>query len=483
MTIDKNFNAENATTVDTALTTSNLAIQGGANDQFTPSTTGGGSIKIRNAASAITGAPIHNLRSYQFDCPTTGDSAIATATESAAVTQKRQAVTMYHPAAPVTTDQTIISYQAASGACMSVVHRTTGRIAILNANAGTTVYVTPNDSTGILTYPCTVTYDSDLDVGTTGTANTGDGKAHLNIYKHSVSTSTPWNTAGTTAENNNYTRAGNVVSCKVGKTQTTGTMSFIMDSWRLKDGLGLQGTIESPTNTPPVATVGTPTHDILTGATTSFTGSATDAEGNTLTYLWANATRPAAAAAPTLSGSTTVTMTTSALTVPGVYTFTFKANDGTADSNVVTVTAYVAAADGSISVKARRSGGSYVGAVANLSDGSDTTVVTSPDAPAGAVEIWDMNPCKPGDAFTTVANALTLRMRKRAADGTSDTTATETVTVDILTGPTDTLVTASPRSFVLTNTITAYLVQLTAPESAAFTNHDIWAIRVTTTEG
>lgn len=482
MTIDKNFNAENATTVDTALTTSNLAIQGGVNDQFTPATVGTGTIKIRNAASAVTGAPIHGLRSYHFECPVATDTAIATATETGTVTQKRQAVTMYHPAAP-TADQTIMSFQSTSGACMSVVHRSTGRIAIVNANAATTVYVTPNDVTGILTYPCTVTYDADCNVGTTGTANTGDGSAHLNIYRHSVSTSTPWNSAGTTAENNNYLRTGAISSCKIGKTSTTGIMSFVADSWRLKDGMGFQGTIESPSNTPPVASIPTPTHSIVTGATTSFTGSATDAEGNTLTYVWANASRPAAAAAPTLSGSTAVTMTTSALTVPGVYTFTFKANDGTADSNVVTATAYVAAADGSISVKARRAGGAYVGAVANLSDGSDTTVVTSPDAPAGAVEIWDMNPAKAGDAFTTVANALTLRMRKRAADGTSDTTATETVTVDILTGPTDTLVTASPRSFVLTNTITAYLVQLTAPESAAFTNHDIWAIRVTTTEG
>jgi hypothetical protein len=176
-------------------------------------------------------------------------------------------------------------------------------------------------------------------------------------------------------------------------------------------------------------------------------------------------------------------MTTSALTVPGVYTFTYKSNDGTADSNIVTATAYVAAADGSISVKARRAGGSYTGAVTNLSDANDATIVISPDAPAGAVEIWDMNPAKSGDAFTTSLNALTLRMRKRATDGTSDTAAVITVTVDVLTGPTDTLVTASPRSFVLTNTVTPYQTILTAPESAAFTNHDVWAIRVTTTEG
>lgn len=482
MTIDKNFNAENATTVDTALTTSNLAIQGGVNDQFSPATVGTGTIKIRNAASAVTGAPIHGTKSYHFECPVANDTAIATANETGTITQKRQAVTMYHPAAP-TADQTILSFQSTSGACASIVHRSTGRIAILNANAGTTVYVTPNDSTGILTYPCTVTYDADCDLGTTGTANTGDGKVHLNIYKHSVSTSTPWNTAGTTAENNNYFRTGAIASCKLGKATAAGTMSFVADSWRLKDGMGLQGTVENPSNTPPVASISVASKSIVTGNTVSFTGSATDAEGNTLTYTWANVSRPAAASAPTLSGSTTVTMTTSVLTVPGVYTFSFKANDGTADSNLVTATAYVAAADGSISAKARRAGSLYTGAVANLNDGSDATAVLSPDAPSGAVEIWDMNPCKAGDAFTTVANALTLRMRKRAADGTSDTTATETVTVDILTGPTDTLVTASPRSFVLTNTVTPYQVQLTAPESAAFTNHDIWAVRVTTTEG
>lgn len=476
------FDAE-AGTVDTALTTSNLALQGSAGQQLTPVLTNTGTMMIRNAASGVTGAPIRQTKSYDFNGAAT-DLAYAKNIESGTPTQRAFAATMYFAAAP-SADMTVMVMQGASGACASVIHRSTGRIALLNANAGTTVWVS-DATTGVLTYPCVVTFDMDLDVGTTGTANTGDGNAHLNVYKHSTSTTTPWATSadGTgTPLNNNYFRTGVITEERVGKQTSAPAYRIIADSIRVKDSLGLQGTVESPINTAP--TVAIPTNQVqskLTGDTFSFTATASDAEANPLTYLWSNLTRPAAAAAPTLTGATTLTVVGNAQTVPGVYTVGFKANDGTVDSAQVVGTVYYAAADGSISVKARRGTSAYVGAVANLSDASDSTVVISPDSAVAAADIWDMNPCKPGDAFTTVANALTLRMRKRAADGVSDTTATITVQVDILTGPTDTLVTATPRSFVLTNTIAPYLVQLTAPESAAFTNHNIWAIRVLTTE-
>lgn len=474
----KVFDAE-AATVDTALTTGNLASQGSTAQQVTPVLSGGGVMMARNSASAVTGAPIHGTKSYDFNCPTSGVSYAKAAETGTTTTQKKQAVTMYHAAAPAV-DTTIIAFQGSTGGCASVIHRSTGRIALVNANASTTVYVT-DPSTGVLTYPCTVTYDLDLDVGTTGTANTGDGKAHLQIFKHSVSTVTPWATSGTTAENNNYFRTGYIADARVG-VQTASVLRLIADSWRIDDGMGFQGTVENPVNSVPVVAIPTAAKSILTGATVSFTATATDAEGDTMTYLWQNDTRPAGASAPTLATSTTLTMTTSALTVPGVYTFKFKANDGTGDSLFAYATAYVAAADGSVSIKARRGSSAYTGAVSNLNDANDATIVVSPDAAVGAVDVWDMNPCKAGDAFTTVPNALTLRMRKRAADGTSDTTATITVLVDVVTTVSDTSVLASPRSFVLTNTITPCQVILSPTESAAFTNHDVWAIRVTTTE-
>lgn len=478
-----NFNAE-AGTVDTSLTTSNLALQGTTAQQLTPVTTVTGTMMIRNAASGIAGAPIHGTKSYDFN-GAAGDLAYAKNTESGSPTQKRLAFTMYHAAAP-SADMTIGVYQGSGGPCAAIVHRTTGRIAITNANSGFTTWVS-DATTGVLTYPCLVTYDSDLNVGTTGTGNTGDGAARLNVYKHSVSTSTPWATStdgtGTTPAANNYFRTGVIVEERVGKQTSAPALRLVTDSIRIGDGLGFQGTIESPVNSAP--TVAIPSGQVtsnVTGNSFTFTATAVDPDGNTMTYLWANDTRPAGAAAPTLTGATTLTVVGSAPTVPGTYTVKFKANDGTVDSAFVTGTAYYAAADGSISVKSQRGGSSYTGAIANLNDASDSTIVISPDAAVGAFAIWDMNPVKAGDAFTTSGNALTLRMRKRASDGVSDTTATITVKVEVLTGPTDVVVNTTDRIFTLTNTVTAYPVQFTSGESAAFTDHNIWAIRVTTTE-
>lgn len=478
-----NFNAE-AGTVDTALTGANLALQGTTAQQVTPVTSGTGAMMIRNAASGVTGAPIHGTKSYDFN-GAAGDLTYMKNTEAGTPTTKKQAITMYFAAAP-SADMNVLIFQGSSGSCATVVHRSTGRIALLNANAGTSVWVS-NATTGVLTYPCTVTFDMDLNVGTNGSGNTGDGVVHLNVYKHSVSTTTPWasTTDGSGTEvNNNYFRTGVIVEERAGKQTSAPAYRIIADSWRIGDGMGLQGTVENPVNSPPVVAI--PTGQViskLTGDTFSFTATASDPEGNTLTYLWANATRPAGAAAPTLTGSTTLTVTGNAQTVVGTYTVTFKANDGLVDSSLVTGTVYYAASDGSISAKSIRAGSSYTGTVANLNDASDTTVFISPDAPAGAFVIIDMNPVAPGDAFTLSGNALTLRMRKRAADGVSDTTATITVKVEVLTGPTDTLVNATVRNFVLTNTITPYAVLFTSGESAAFTDHNVWAIRITTTEG
>lgn len=481
------FDAE-AGTVDVSLTSANLSAQGTVTQQVTPVTTVTGTVFIRNAASGVTGAPIHGTKSYDLN-GAAGDLAYIKNTEAGTPSQKKQAITMRFAAAP-TADTNILVFQGVGGPCATVVMRaTTGRIAITNANSGTTVWLS-DATTGVPTFPCIMTFDWDLDTGTTGTANAGDGATHLNVYQHSTSTTTPWLSSNNTAGNSNggplaqnFFRTGVIAEERAGKQTSTPALRIIADSWRIDDGLGFQGTMESPVNTAPVAAI--PTNAViskLTGDTFSFTATATDSESNPLTYLWTNDTRPATAAAPTLTGATTLTVVGNAQTVPGVYTVKFKANDGTLDSNQPIGTAYYAAADGSISVKARRGTSAYTGAVTNLNDALDSTVVIGPDAAVAAAEIWDMNPCKPGDAFTTVANALTLRMRKRAADGVSDTTATITVQVDILTGPTDTLVTTAPRTFTLTNTVAPYPVQLSAPESAAFTNHNVWAIRVITTE-
>jgi hypothetical protein len=356
--------------------------------------------------------------------------------------------------------------------------RTTGRIAIEDAT-GTSLTggVSPIGTPFVAAdFPLTLSVDHALDIGTSTTT----GKTKVNIYVLAAgtgssaitpSTSTPWwSFAELTGQNFWRTGAG-IAQYRMGKQSATGILTVHVDSMQYKDATyAFQGTVGTPVNVAPVAVVSVPRQDIATGNAVSFTGSATDADGNPLTYLWAVGTFPSGASPTIASGGTTVSMTSSVLTIPGRYTFTFKANDGTADSNIVTVTAYVYASDGSISVMSRRTS-NYTGAIANYNDASDATVVISPTTPVNEVEILDMNPGKPTSDFVG-----TFRLRKQPNGG-----AALTAKLEILTGVADTLV-ATRSGLAMTDTVSNYTVTLTGGENAAFTDHGIWAIRITANE-
>lgn len=465
------FNAEPAT-VDTAFTAGNKAtVQSAVTaQQLDPVVTNTGVIMARNAASGVTGAPIHGTKSYDCNGAAT-DLAYLKHVEAGTPTQVKAAVTMYFAAAP-SADMTVLVLQGSTGACASVIHRSTGRVSLINANAGTTVWVS-NATTGILTYPCTVTFDMDLDVGTGGTGNTGDGVAHLDVYKHSVSTSTPWaSTSDNTGTNvnNNYFRTGVITEERFGKQTSAPAYRIIADSFRTDVGMGLQGTIENPTNLPPVVTPPAAVSK-LTGDTVALSMPATDPEGATLTHSWVSTSRPSGASAPTFTpSSTSATPTTSALTVAGTYTFTDTVSDGSLSTPGV-FTAYVAEASAITLGKAFRGGTSWTGSVSDTNDASSATYAESPLQPASAVLIEDMNPIKSGDVV------ITIKGLKSPALG-----AATVVNIDVLMGATDTVITATPRVFNLADTESTFTITLTGPENAAFTNHNVWALRYTAVE-
>lgn len=95
-------------------------------------------------------------------------------------------------------------------------------------------------------------------------------------------------------------------------------------------------TVQAAANTAPTVNAGAD-QTITLPATASLAGSATDAEGNTLTYAWASDPSAGVSFADASAAATTATFTT-----PGTYTLTLTANDGTttgSDSLTVTVQA------------------------------------------------------------------------------------------------------------------------------------------------
>ena len=95
-----------------------------------------------------------------------------------------------------------------------------------------------------------------------------------------------------------------------------------------------------PTNTPPVASTGSGT--VTAGETSSGTLSASDVDGDALTYaLVSNGTKGTATITNTATGAYTYAAAGGST---GTDTFSFKVNDGSADSNVATVTMTIVAA-------------------------------------------------------------------------------------------------------------------------------------------
>jgi len=82
-----------------------------------------------------------------------------------------------------------------------------------------------------------------------------------------------------------------------------------------------------------------------------------------------------------------------------------------------------------------------------------------------------MNPVK-----TPADGIVTFRMRKQPNGGAALTAKTE-----LLTGVADTLV-ATRSGLVMTDVLGNYVMTLTSGENTAFTDHGIWALRITSNE-
>ena len=96
--------------------------------------------------------------------------------------------------------------------------------------------------------------------------------------------------------------------------------------------------IASTANVAPVANAG-PSQNVLTGTTVTLNGSgSTDANGDSLTYLWTISSKPAGS---TVGGSTNAQTASFVPDVDGVYTASLVVNDGTVSSSpsLVTITA------------------------------------------------------------------------------------------------------------------------------------------------
>lgn len=461
--------AEGATT-GVAITTGN---QGASGDVLTPAVTGTGTVQ------ASTSSPIRGTKSYICNAPVGTDTAYLYYQESGTITQDGMRPELGFLNLPPA-DCSISQFYQGGGMC-TIKFRSTGRIAIEDAT-GTSLTggVSPIGTPFVANdFPLVLSIDHALDIGT----GTTDGKTKVNIYVLSAgsgssaitpSSVTPWwSFAELTGQN--FFRTGSINRELVGKLSSGPIWQVKVDSFQVKDSYAFQGTVANPTNIAPVAVVSVPRQDLLTGNAVSFTGTATDADGNTLTHTWVVDTYPTGitptiASGATVTGGGSLTMTSSVLTLPGFYTFKYKANDGTVDSNVVTVTAYVAASDGSISV-ASRAASNYTGAIANYNDGSDATVVTGPTSPVNEVEVLTMNPCKPNADGT-----FTFRARKQPTAG-----APLTAKWEFLTGVSDTLF-ATRSGIAMTDVLANYTVTLTSGENAAFTDHGIWKIRITSNE-
>jgi hypothetical protein len=119
---------------------------------------------------------------------------------------------------------------------------------------------------------------------------------------------------------------------------TTGNYIFKLD---VKDNLGATGSdqvtvVVKPANKLPVANAGADVSITLPTSTAALSGSATDADGTIISYLWTFVSGPIA---PTLSGATTATPTASALSAAGSYIFKLevKDNNGAIATDQVTV--------------------------------------------------------------------------------------------------------------------------------------------------
>lgn len=413
----KKWNAEGAA-VEVALT----SINQGSSD---PLQIGGtGTVRVTNTAGQV----LHGTQSGRAVC-TAGQSAYGYFAESGTVGEKGYNGRFNIPTAP-STDILIGTVQAASGVAWGIQLRTSGRIALINANAGTSIYVTPSGDAGTVSGSAAApfptgefTVDGWVDLGTTGNLNVGDGECLLNIFK--AGDTTPWQTSGTLTGQNFASKGVAITQERIGiNTGAAATVYF--DEFSVVDGRVLQGTAENPLDAPPVVTPPAEVQ-IPTGTKPTLTMTVTDPDGGTNTPSWAAVSAPVGATLPTVSYPTSdhKTMTTAAnLTVPGEYTF--RPTAGTVNGAVARV--FVANADGTSVVMS--TSGPMTGTVSALNNTSATDYMETTANPVGARQIHRMSPKLAGSAVRVTPGGY-----RNPADGQG-----VHVTVEVLAGPTDTVV-------------------------------------------
>lgn len=454
---------------------------GGANGvDVTTGNQGGGDVmqlsKTGTGTCKYTTASIRGSKSVMCDAPASTDVVYVYWNAAGTSATEAFAGEVEIPSLP-SADQSIAQiYQG--GGMLTVKMRTTGRIAVENA-AATSIGVSPIGTPFVSgDFPLQLAVDMTLDAGTSTTT----GKAKTDIYVKSVpggsaltpSLVTPWWSMGEITATNVY-RTGFVGSDRIGKLTSGAVWSVKVDTLKSVDAYGLLGTYSAPVNNPPVVT--SPSgQTVQCGAVVTVVATAVDPEGNAMTNGWQVVSYPADMTAPTFSsggtgsGATATGQFTFSSTVPGNVVVRPFFNDGTNPTQygaAVKISGYKA--DGS-SYGDLRAGSSWTGTAAAVFDAAnDATYDESPSAPSGAVRIYDMRPIKPGDAVFTV------RLLRQPGGG-----AAATCQVEILTGSGDTV--AATRTITATTSMVTTTITLNPTENTAFSDHNVWAIRLTATE-
>lgn len=215
----------------------------------------------------------------------------------------------------------------------------------------------------------------------------------------------------------------------------TDTFTFVANDGRLDSNVAtVTVTVGTPTapppvNTPPVAAPGTLT--VAPGATAQGVLSASDANGNALTYRIN--TPPARGTVTVTNAAAGVYSYTANAGVTGTDSFTFVANDGLADSNSATIAVTYAAANAPPSanpgVLTVAAGASATGTLsATDSNGDALTFAMVADARKGVLSI---NATTGAYAYTAASNATgTDSFTFKASDGKADS-AVAAVTITI----------------------------------------------------
>lgn len=352
-----------------------------------------------------------------------------------------------------TTDDTVLLQCNASGVrAFSMSCSATGKLTFAQSGSGTAVWV----AAAAMLLANFVRIEAWAQPNaTTAAAGTfraayynGDSTVQIEAY-------TP--TAGTT----NLT-VGPIISAYFGKFNSSAyATAFWVDDAAIEDAAtGFIGV-----NAPPVVTAGT-AQTVAAGAAFSLSFTATDPDGNAMTYTAvADAANPAALGTLTVGGTApNKTVTGTAPATSGKYLVNVKASDGVSDSATVPLTLYVT------STTARAVGTGTTGwtpsagtLAACLSDASQSSYATSPNNPTGEDLPVTMSPFAADATSCTVAYEF-------SADAA---TPARTLTVTLKQGATN--VAAKTEATVTTSVVAGTLV-LTSAQLATWSNRNDWSL-------